>query len=129
VKPVYPASLAGLAALGLAVSMAAPAAQAAGEGEGAALYAQHCGSCHTLVPGKPSVAGPNLSGMFGRPAAKGEFRYSAALQASGLVWNRQNLDKFLAAPMSTVPGTRMPVAMRDPAKRTAIIDYLAKAAK
>lgn len=118
-------ALAGFAVLPLAV----PPAQAAGESEGAALFGQHCGSCHTLVPGKPSIAGPNLSGMYGRKAAKGEFRYSAALQASGLVWNRENLDSFLAAPMSAVPGTRMPIAMRDKAKRAAIIDYLAKAAK
>jgi cytochrome c len=73
-------------------------------------------------------AGPNLHGILGRKAASdAKFNYSPALRQSGIVWTEESLDAFLSAPTKTVPGTRMVMAVSDPAQRKAIIDYLGRA--
>ena len=88
-----------------------------------------CTSCHSLKPGEPSRAGPNLAGVVGRKAgAVPGFAYSPAMSASGVVWDHETLDRFLANPSAAMPGTRMSFAgVPDPAKRAAIIEYLAGA--
>ena len=69
--------------------------------------------------------GPNLYGVVGRAAAATPgFNYSAAMKASKLRWDEQTLNEYLAAPQKKVPGTRMPIATPDAAKRAAIIAYL-----
>ncbi|NWK97560.1 cytochrome C [Sphingobium lactosutens] len=84
-----------------------------------------CRVCHTVQKDAKSGLGPNLNGVAGRPAAAlPGFTYSAALKGSRLRWDDQTLNDFLAAPMKKVPGTRMPIATPDPAKRAAIIAYL-----
>jgi cytochrome c len=48
------------------------------------------------------------------------------MKASGVVWDRDTLDRFLARPNDVVPGNRMSFAgVSQPAKRAAIIEYLA----
>lgn len=94
---------------------------------GEAVFRQRCMACHRVADGEASTAGPNLSGVVNRRAGAGTFRYSAAMKASDLTWTPANLDRFLASPTQTVPGTRMFVALPDPAQRRAVIDYLARA--
>lgn len=110
---------AALAALGAVAGSGAPAR--AGPADGAALYRQRCASCHAA----PSLA-PSLSGVVGRRAGSADFRYSAPLKASDLVWTPSTLDSFLSAPPRLVPGTRMVVSVPDPEQRKAIIAYLAR---
>lgn len=85
-----------------------------------------CRSCHTVVEGGPNMTGPNLHGVFGRPAGSVEgYRYSEALQNAGFVWDAERLDAWLANPRTYLPGNRMTfVGLDDPKKRIDLIAYL-----
>ena len=108
---------------GIVVVQAPSTAQTA-PAAGAQVFAA-CRACHTLDKGGRNGVGPNLHGVFGRPAgAVAGFSYSPAMKASGLKWDDRTLDAFIAAPTKKVPGTRMPIGVADPAKRAALIAYL-----
>jgi cytochrome c len=101
-----------------------PTAATAQQADGERLFRQRCGTCHSLDAGQ-NRAGPHLSGIVGRPAGSVEgARYSEAMRNSGIVWDRQSLDTFLAAPRQMVPGTSMTVGAPNAAQRAAIIAYL-----
>jgi cytochrome c len=108
----------------LAMSCALPVYAAPVAGVGEALFRQRCQICHSVVVAAPSGVGPNLRGVVGRNAGANVFNYSPALKASKLVWTKPNLDRFIAAPSKTVPGTRMVIALADAKQRKAVIDYL-----
>ncbi len=93
--------------------------------QGQAAFAM-CTGCHIAEAGEPSRAGPNLYGVAGREAGSlNDFAYSEALAASGIVWNAENLDIYLANPTAAVPGTIMSSgAVEDEQRRAAIIAYL-----
>jgi cytochrome c len=103
-------------------AVAAPASP-----DGATVFRQRCQACHTVVAVKPSLLAPNLAGVVGRKAASLPFNYSAALKRSGLTWDRNSLDRYLAAPNRLVPGTRMTVSLSDTQQRAALIAYLSRA--
>jgi cytochrome c len=55
------------------------------------------------------------------------YEYSAAMKKSGIVWNRKTLERFLADPTKTVPGTTMTYAgVPDAKERADLIAYLGK---
>lgn len=92
---------------------------------GEAIYGR-CRACHSLGHDR---TGPRHCGLFGRRAGsiKG-FGYSEAMKRSMLVWNEKTLDRFLANPDKTVPGTTMTIAgMRNRKERTELIAYLRRA--
>jgi cytochrome c len=95
---------------------------------GKAIFAGRCGSCHYVVKDRGDPLGANLDGFFGRPAAseKSYSTYSEALKKSGLVWNEETLDKWLANPASLVPGTRMAgfSGLASETQRADVIAYL-----
>lgn len=92
--------------------------------EGERLFRTRCGTCHSVNGGENRM-GPHLSGLLGRSAGSIEgARYSKALGASGIVWDEERLQAFLANPRQVVPGTTMTVSIRDEAQRSAIIAYL-----
>ena len=85
-----------------------PAAHAAGDAiAGKAAFAR-CASCHQLGPAARGGFGPQLNGIVGRAAgATADYRYSAAMRQSGIIWTEDRLRAFLKSPGDTVPGNKM----------------------
>ncbi len=104
------------------------AATAAGTGdaqEGAKAF-RACAACHSLQPGR-HMTGPSLAGLWERKAgtAEGFPRYSEALKSSGVTWNAETLDAWLADPRAFIPNNRMTFpGIRDAKARADLIDYL-----
>lgn len=88
-----------------------------------------CAACHKLRAGEGTLIGPNLHGVFGRPAgAVAGFEYSPALLQSGLVWTPRSLEAWLADPAGFVAGTTMPfTGYRSATDRRDLIAYLLRA--
>ena len=105
------------------VAMALPGSAVSASGSPPAAFNQ-CVACHSVEPGKMMV-GPSLAGVVGRKSGtvKG-FAYSPAMRKAGKTWTEEELDTFLSNPIKTVPGTKMPLPVRNPAQRKAIIAYL-----
>jgi len=93
---------------------------------GQKAFKQQCGLCHDVAAGKNRV-GPSLSGVVGRKAGGVDgFHYSDGNKNSGLTWDQATLDKYLADPRGTVPGTTMTYAgVKNEEQRKDIIAYLA----
>lgn len=93
--------------------------------QGAQAFRQ-CAACHSLEPDR-HLTGPSLAGVIGRPAgsAPGFTRYSDALAASGLTWDADTLDRWLADSAALVPGTNMRIGpIEDPGMRRDIVAFL-----
>ena len=109
----------------LLVTLPAAAVPAAPDGE--AIY-ERCAACHSLTHDR---AGPRHCGLLGRRAGSvAGFAYSEAMKRSGIVWSEATLERFLAAPLATVPGTSMGYAgIADAAERKALVAWLARASR
>lgn len=89
-----------------------------------------CKACHTFDEGDTrKTPGPNLWGVVGGPVAHlPGFAYSAAMMAKhdeGVTWTFENLDQFLLAPRTFIPGTAMTFAgLKRDDERTNVIAYL-----
>jgi cytochrome c len=90
------------------------------------LLSLACAACHSLGAGEQAIVGPNLHGVFGRPAGAVEgFDYSPGLRSSGLVWTPRALEAWLADPASFVAGTKMTfTGYRSAEDRRDLIAYL-----
>jgi cytochrome c len=93
---------------------------------GQKAFKQQCGLCHDTAAGKNRV-GPSLFGVVGRKSGSVDgFHYSDANKNSGLSWDQVTLDKYLADPRGTVPGTTMTYAgVKNDDQRRDIIAFLA----
>lgn len=83
-----------------------------------------CLGCHAIEQHR---TGPAHCGLFGRRAgtAPGYTHYSPALRASGIVWDDGSLARFLADPMTAVPGTTMTyLGVTDAGDRAALLAWL-----
>lgn len=91
---------------------------------------EECAACHSAGTGENGV-GPTLKGIFNRKAASLEdFRYSAAMQRSGITWTSETLEAFIADPQKLVPGNRMAYAgLTDAEGRADLMAYLQNATK
>ena len=113
------------AAFGL--MLVAGIAQAAGNPKkGADVFAEECGDCHSVVAGKQKKA-PSLNGVFGRKAGSvAEFSgYSDAMKQSGIVWDADKVDAYIAHPRKVVPGGKMKYdGLEEAEARADVISYL-----
>jgi len=89
-----------------------------------------CSSCHQVGPRAHAGFGPQLTGVVGRAAASTrDYRYSEALQKSGIVWSEAKLAAFLRNPDALVPGTRMRFwGLSDEQKIADLLAYLKSSA-
>jgi cytochrome c2 len=96
------------------------------EMSGALLFGSMCQSCHWIHDGLSHRAGPDLFGIVDKEVASSpHFEYSPALRSFGGEWTRERLDRFLADPQATVPGTQMNFeGINDAQQRALIIEHL-----
>lgn len=109
--------------LGLAAATVGPAVQAAPDAvRGGQLYAR-CAACHALATDR---VGPRHCGVLGRRAGSVPgFDYSPAMKKSGLVWDENPLNLFLAKPLAMVPGSTMTYdGVSEARDRSDLIAYL-----
>jgi cytochrome c len=111
------------------LAIAALAAIQAGAGtaaDGQQAFNNSCRTCHTIKQGDNRL-GPSLFGVVGRSAGTlSGYRFSAAMESSGVIWDETSLDKFIAEPEAVINGNAMKPygGLSDAAQRKAIIDYL-----
>jgi cytochrome c len=87
-----------------------PAFAAGDPVQGKAVFAR-CAICHNVEKDGGNGVGPNLFGVVGSKAASVDgFNFSGPMKASGIVWNDDNLAKWIAGPAKMVPGTKMAFA-------------------
>jgi cytochrome c len=118
---------AGIAAAGLMLATgAAQAAQAGNAKDGAQVFMDNCGVCHTAEKGAPNKIGPNLFGVVGRKSATAPgYMYSPAMMKAALTWDVPTLQVYLMGPQKKVPGTKMGFpGFSDPMDEADVIAYL-----
>jgi len=113
-------------AVGVLLSIALPAALAAGDAKRGAQLFQQCMACHSVEEGE-HMTGPSLAHIWQRKAAtvEGFTRYSDALKSANVVWDDATLDKWLADPEHFIPGTSMTFpGVKAPKDRADVAAYL-----
>jgi cytochrome c len=85
-----------------------------------------CVVCHSVEKDGPLRVAPPLHGIVGAKKARAEwYGYSPALRRAGGTWSEADLDKFLTAPSTFLPGTtKTIIGVRDPKERADIIAAL-----
>lgn len=91
--------------------------------------AKPCQACHSFDKGGANKIGPNLYGVVNRVIGTHEgFEYSAILKehaGKGDTWTFETLDRFIANPKGTMPGTKMAYAgLKEAEKRADLLAYL-----
>lgn len=90
--------------------------------QGKQLFEKRCTGCHSLERNKE---GPNLRGVYGRPAGTAPgFDYSDALKSSHFTWDEQRLERWLTDTQSLVEDNNMDFHVPKAEERTEIIKYL-----
>jgi cytochrome c len=95
----------------LAISAAAlmtQGARADGDATAGEQVFKKCLPCHSIGPGAKNKVGPELNGIDGRHSGTApNYSYSAANKGSGVVWNKENFEKYIHDPRAMIPGTKM----------------------
>lgn len=126
----YKSVAAGTVALALAATAAVAQAQSAPPQRDPAALGQalflRCSACHAISADAPQKIGPHLQGIIGRHAGTAEgFAYSDAMTGSQIIWDQEQLDRFIERPAGLVPGTSMAFGGIDnEQQRAALIAYL-----
>src|SRR5215831_19249510 len=89
--------------LSLTVALSCFGAGARADEDGARLFRNTCGICHTLEPGQNRL-GPSPAGIIGRKAGTlAGFDYSEAKKNSNVVWDEAQLNQYLSNPQQFMP--------------------------
>jgi cytochrome c2 len=92
---------------------------------GRKIFERRCQTCHGGASAADSALGPNLAGVLGRKAGTGNSGvHSRAALESDTVWTRSSLRRYLSDPAREMPGTTMPVQVRDPRELDDLLNYL-----
>ena len=119
--------------LALVIALASTGSFAAEEGDsirGQRVY-NACAACHSLEPNK-NMTGPSLADLWERPAGglKSFSRYSEALKSSGIIWDNNSLDAWLADPDKFIPDNEMTFrGIPDARARADLLAFLKEASK
>ena len=113
------------AAIALLATLATAYAQDS-DNAGQIAYNNACRTCHSVRDGDNRL-GPSLYDIIGKKAGTiSGYDSSPAMRQSGIVWNEEKLDKFIADPEAVVHGNAMKpyggIASED--ERQKIIAYL-----
>jgi cytochrome c len=93
--------------------------------DGATLFKQQCGTCHTSNETDPVRQGPSLFNVVGRRAGTAEgFKYSSGFARADFVWDEARIDAWITNPQEMIPGAVMAYRQARPEVRAAIIAYL-----
>jgi cytochrome c len=100
-----------------------------GDAEKGADVFKKCKSCHQVGEGAKNRVGPQLNGIFGRPAGSvAEVRYSKSMIRAGddgLIWTEKTLDAFIENPKAMISKTRMSFrGIKDETQRSDLLAYL-----
>lgn len=88
------------------------------------VFSNQCIACHAIACDR---IGPRLQGVLGRTAGSlpDYPNFSDDLKKSGIVWDAEKLDQFLADPRAMVPGTSMWAGkVEDPQRRRDVIAFV-----
>jgi cytochrome c len=111
-------------ALALLASLPASSRAAGNPADGERLYQTRCMACHSM---DEDEMGPRHRGVFNRKAGSvAGYAYSKAVKTSGVVWNEESLDKWLAGPEKFIPGQQMNFVVPNEKDRRDLIAYLKK---
>jgi cytochrome c len=67
-----------------------------------------CLPCHSVGPAAKNKVGPELNGLDGRKAGTApDYSYSDANKNSGITWNKEVFEEYIADPRAKIPGTKM----------------------
>ena len=120
-------NLLGVTAAAVTLLVAAPS-WAEGDAAAGKKVFNKCKACHVVDQEKNRV-GPHLVGIFGREAGSVDgFRYSKAMQESGIVWDDETIGAYLADPKGYIPKNRMAFAgLRKPEDIANVLAYMREA--
>ena len=105
------------------------AIMSAADAKAGELVFKKCAVCHTTEKGGKDKVGPNLWNIVGRPVAERDgYAYSKAMLEQGkkgVIWNYEELYRYIFSPKKRVPGTKMAFAgIKKDEDRINLIAYL-----
>lgn len=119
-----------LSILGAAVAVSPARVRAASGGDwdaGSDVFDTYCSDCHSASAKGANRKGPTLYGVMGRRAGIiPGFAYSQGMKASGIVWNPQSLNAYLANPRGVIRDGKMSKGLPKPEDRANVIAFLAR---
>jgi cytochrome c len=110
--------------MAVAVVLASGAAFAGDSASGQKVYKKKCKMCHTTEQGGKQKMGPNLFGIMGAKAGATDYAKYKSVDKLDLVWDADNMDKFLAAPDEFAGGKTKMKPTKKAEDRADLITYM-----